>query len=87
MTRTEKLLAELIALPSINPAFVPSDGTSARQARLHLISAWQADFEGACRILARFGVFVMPLWRAPGRYTLNDSKALPFLYQATGELT
>jgi len=33
MTRTEKLLAELIALPSVNPAFVPSDGTSARQAR------------------------------------------------------
>ena len=23
MTRTEKLLAELIALPSVNPAFVP----------------------------------------------------------------
>jgi len=33
MTRTEKLLAELIALPSVNPAFVPSDGASARQAR------------------------------------------------------
>jgi acetylornithine deacetylase/succinyl-diaminopimelate desuccinylase-like protein len=34
MTRTEKLLAELIALPSVNPAFAPSDGASARQARL-----------------------------------------------------
>src|ERR1017187_7931013 len=33
MTRTEQLLAELIALPSVNPAFVPPDGTSARQAR------------------------------------------------------
>jgi acetylornithine deacetylase/succinyl-diaminopimelate desuccinylase-like protein len=33
MTRTEKLLAELIALPSVNPAFVPSDGAPARQAR------------------------------------------------------
>jgi acetylornithine deacetylase/succinyl-diaminopimelate desuccinylase-like protein len=33
MTRTEKLLAELIALPSVNPAFAPSDGASARQAR------------------------------------------------------
>ncbi|HEX3890862.1 MAG TPA: M20/M25/M40 family metallo-hydrolase [Verrucomicrobiae bacterium] len=33
MTRTEKLLAELIALPSVNPAFVPPDGTTARQAR------------------------------------------------------
>jgi acetylornithine deacetylase/succinyl-diaminopimelate desuccinylase-like protein len=33
MTRTEKLLAELIALPSVNPAFIPQSGTSARQAR------------------------------------------------------
>lgn len=35
MTRTEKLLADLIALPSVNPAFVPSGETSARPARLH----------------------------------------------------
>jgi acetylornithine deacetylase/succinyl-diaminopimelate desuccinylase-like protein len=34
MTRTEKLLAELIALPSVNPAFAPQSGASARQARL-----------------------------------------------------
>jgi acetylornithine deacetylase/succinyl-diaminopimelate desuccinylase-like protein len=34
MTRTEKLLAELIALPSVNPAFAPADGASARRARL-----------------------------------------------------
>ena len=34
MTRTEKLLAELIALPSVNPAFAPADGASARSARL-----------------------------------------------------
>ena len=33
MTRTEKLLAELIALPSVNPAFAPAAGDSARQAR------------------------------------------------------
>ena len=32
MTRTEKLLAELIALPSVNPAFAPA-GASARPAR------------------------------------------------------
>jgi len=31
MTRTEKLLAELIALPSVNPAFVPADSSPARQ--------------------------------------------------------
>jgi len=34
MRRTEKLLAELIALPSVNPAFAPPGGASARQARL-----------------------------------------------------
>jgi acetylornithine deacetylase/succinyl-diaminopimelate desuccinylase-like protein len=33
MTRTEKLLAELIALPSVNPAFISSAETSAPQAR------------------------------------------------------
>jgi acetylornithine deacetylase/succinyl-diaminopimelate desuccinylase-like protein len=33
MTRTEKLLAELIALPSVNPAFAPANGTSARPGR------------------------------------------------------
>ena len=33
MTRTEKLLAELIALPSVNPAFAPADGASARPVR------------------------------------------------------
>jgi succinyl-diaminopimelate desuccinylase len=31
MTRTEKLLAELIALPSVNPAFARADGAAARQ--------------------------------------------------------
>src|SRR5262249_52404021 len=33
MTRTEKLLTELVALPSVNPAFAPQDGDSARPAR------------------------------------------------------
>ncbi|MGP8220743.1 MAG: hypothetical protein ACLQPI_15000 [Limisphaerales bacterium] len=33
MTRTEKLLAELIALPSVNPAFAPPGEVSARLAR------------------------------------------------------
>jgi acetylornithine deacetylase/succinyl-diaminopimelate desuccinylase-like protein len=33
MTRTEKLLAELIALPSVNPAFVSAGETAARPAR------------------------------------------------------
>jgi succinyl-diaminopimelate desuccinylase len=34
MTRTEKLLADLIALPSVNPAFASAVGASARQTRL-----------------------------------------------------
>ena len=34
MTRTGKLLAELIALPSVNPAFAPAAGAAARPARL-----------------------------------------------------
>src|SRR5580698_73812 len=33
MTRTEKLLAELIALPSVNPGFAAADGASTRQAQ------------------------------------------------------
>ena len=33
MTRTEKLLAELIALPSVNPGFAPVDGAAARPIR------------------------------------------------------
>src|ERR1039457_1462713 len=50
MTRTEKLLAELIALPSVNPAFAPSDGATARQARLrdsHFGEKNVADFLAA----------------------------------------
>ena len=44
--RTEKLLAELIALPSVNPAFVPPDAASARQAR-HFGERNVADFLAA----------------------------------------
>ncbi|MFZ1072219.1 MAG: M20 family metallopeptidase [Verrucomicrobiia bacterium] len=46
MMRTEKLLAELIALPSVNPAFVPPDAASARQAR-HFGERNVADFLAA----------------------------------------
>jgi acetylornithine deacetylase/succinyl-diaminopimelate desuccinylase-like protein len=59
MTRTEKLLAELIALPSVNPAFAPSDGASARQARQpHPFAGEQrvADFLAA--VAARAGLEV-----------------------------
>ena len=47
MTRTEKLLAELIALPSVNPAFAPSAGASARPARQLYGEQRVADFLAA----------------------------------------
>jgi succinyl-diaminopimelate desuccinylase len=71
MTRTEKLLAELIALPSVNPAFVPSDGTSARQARRpHPFAGEQrvADFLAA--VAARAGLEVEFQNVLPGRSNL-----------------
>jgi acetylornithine deacetylase/succinyl-diaminopimelate desuccinylase-like protein len=43
MMRTEKLLAELIALPSVNPAFAPQSEATARQAR-HYGEKNVADF-------------------------------------------
>ena len=33
MTRTQQLLAELIALPSVNPAFLPAEAIPARTAQ------------------------------------------------------
>jgi acetylornithine deacetylase/succinyl-diaminopimelate desuccinylase-like protein len=71
MTRTEKLLAELIALPSVNPAFVPSDGISARQARQpHPFAGEQrvADFLAA--IAARAGLEIVLQKVLPGRSNL-----------------
>jgi acetylornithine deacetylase/succinyl-diaminopimelate desuccinylase-like protein len=71
MTRTEKLLAELIALPSVNPAFVPSDGISARQARQpHPFAGEQrvADFLAA--IAARAGLEIVFQKVLPGRSNL-----------------
>jgi acetylornithine deacetylase/succinyl-diaminopimelate desuccinylase-like protein len=47
MTRTEKLLAELIALPSVNPAFAPSAGVSAQPARRIYGETRVADFLAA----------------------------------------
>jgi acetylornithine deacetylase/succinyl-diaminopimelate desuccinylase-like protein len=71
MTRTEKLLAELIALPSVNPAFVPSDGTTARQARQpHPFAGEQrvADFLAA--VAARAGLEITFQKVLPGRSNL-----------------
>ncbi len=65
MTRTEKLLAELIALPSVNPAFVLPGGTSARQARSIFGEKRVADFLAA--FAARAGLEVELQTVLPGR--------------------
>ena len=68
MTRTEKLLAELIALPSVNPAFVPPDGTSARQARQpHPFAGEQRVADFCAAVAARAGLEVGFQKVLPGR--------------------
>ena len=47
MTRTEKLLAELIALPSVNPAFTPAPGSAAQAIRQIYGETRVADFLAA----------------------------------------
>ena len=71
MTRTEKLLAEIIALPSVNPAFAASGGMTARQARQpHPFTGEQrvADFLAA--VAARAGLEVEFQNVFPGRSNL-----------------
>ena len=64
MTRTEQLLAELIALPSVNPAFLPpchplagekiaADFLAATAARAGLEVEFQKVLPGRCNIIAR----------------------------------
>src|SRR5580658_5533580 len=47
MTRTEKLLAELIALPSVNPGFTPAGSPSVQSARAIYGETRVADFLAA----------------------------------------
>ena len=61
MTRTEKLLAELIALPSVNPAFLPANHPFAGEARV-------ADFLAATA--AKAGLEVEFQNVLPGRHNL-----------------
>jgi acetylornithine deacetylase/succinyl-diaminopimelate desuccinylase-like protein len=68
MTRTEKLLAELIALPSVNPAFVPQIGTSARPARWITGEQRVADFLAS--VARRAGLEVEFQKVLPGRSNL-----------------
>jgi acetylornithine deacetylase/succinyl-diaminopimelate desuccinylase-like protein len=56
MTRTEKLLAELIALPSVNSAFTPQSGATARQARHCYGEKNVADFLATVAANARLEV-------------------------------
>jgi acetylornithine deacetylase/succinyl-diaminopimelate desuccinylase-like protein len=83
MTRTEKLLAELIALPSVNPAFVPPPfmvGTArravrweaelppdARAARPHLLVGEQRVADFLASVAARAGLEVELQKVLPGR--------------------
>jgi acetylornithine deacetylase/succinyl-diaminopimelate desuccinylase-like protein len=61
MTRTEKLLAELIALPSVNPAFLPPRHPNAGEKRV-------ADFLAAVAARARLEVEFRKV--LPGRFNI-----------------
>ena len=61
MTRTEKLLAELIALPSVNPAFLPANHPCAGEKRV-------ADFLAS--VAAKAGLEVELRKVLPGRFNV-----------------
>jgi acetylornithine deacetylase/succinyl-diaminopimelate desuccinylase family protein len=61
LTRTEKLLRELIALPSVNPAFLPPNDPHAGEQRV-------ADFLAGVALRAGLDVDLQPV--APGRPNL-----------------
>ena len=69
MTRTEKLLAELIALPSVNPAFAPAADTAARGDRAtHYGEKNVADF--LMSVAGRAGLEVEFQKVLPDRYNI-----------------
>ena len=69
MTRTEKLLAELIALPSVNPAFASQSEASAQQARRSEFGERNvADF--LAKVAAKAGLDVASQQVLPGRSNL-----------------
>ena len=61
MTKTEKLLRELVALPSVNPAFLPEGDASAGERNV-------AEFLGATAAQAGLDVSFQPIF--PGRSNL-----------------
>lgn len=87
MTRTEKLLSELVALPSVNPAFLPTGASRAGEGRVaEFLAATVADagldisvqqvFPGRANLLARLSPSSKPRRRillAPHLDTVNGS--------------
>jgi len=65
MTRAERLLAELITLPSVNPAFAPSDGAPTRRPRALCGEKKVADFLASVAARAGLEVEFQPV--LPGR--------------------
>jgi acetylornithine deacetylase/succinyl-diaminopimelate desuccinylase-like protein len=72
MTRTEKLLAELIALPSVNPAFAPQSGAAARPAR-HFGEKNVADFVASVAAHAGLEVELQPVFGVRGHVRALES--------------
>jgi acetylornithine deacetylase/succinyl-diaminopimelate desuccinylase-like protein len=72
MTRTEKLLAELIALPSVNPAFAPQSGAVARPAR-HFGEKNVADFLASVAARAGLEVELQPVFGVRGHVRALES--------------
>jgi len=69
MTRTEKLLVDLVAIPSVNPAFVPQGAASARPVRLTRFGEKNvADFLATVARRAGLGVEFQKV--LPGRSNL-----------------
>jgi acetylornithine deacetylase len=93
MTRTEKLLSELVALPSVNPAFLPAGHPRAGEERVNeflaataaqagLELSFQPVFPGRANLLARLSPLSKPRRRillAPHLDTVNgtDSQFSP----------
>jgi len=74
MTRTEKLLADLIALPSVNPAFAEPGAASARRARLSRFGEKNvADFLATVAARAGLEVEFQPVFGVRGPVRAFDS--------------
>ena len=76
MTRTEKLLTALIALPSVNPAFAPVAEASARPARLRPADFGEknvADFLAAIAVRAGLEVEFQKVLEANGQHPARSN--------------